>query len=793
MRNFLTTITLTLLLCGVAGAYDLTWDFNQPYTADAWTLGLWHFDEQPGDTTAYDSSGFGNDGVLSALPAPPLGPLDPNNTWAAAKFGNGLNTWYNSTTDRNEGTLTVAQAPAGNHSLDYNALSGFTIEFWMKARAVGVGNNVDYIFTKGTMSDGQIFYGDDGTGVNRLGWTCYVSGGWSTIYDTTHIPLNEWHHVTLTSDQSATDQTYSFYIDGNLSSTHVILPISVHSGTDLTLLGDPTAIGARLFLGQIDELRVSSINRMNPVSFSESKWYQPHDGTDTNAIALYHFDETTGTTAFDSRDTHDGTINGHTFDVYSSTDVADSVFGRSLYFDGQQGQTVVVPDDPSLDLASKFTIEAWIKPTQFGGGMRNIVYKVDDSGNNWPPYSMGLWGSALWCQFVTVNSAVTKSATVQNVIAPNRWQHVAMTFDKGQAVPGGGRPMIKIIINGREIAPDQYAFQEAPNSLGPNLSNGPVLIGMWDFNITPYVGWIDDLRISNIAMDFNPVGADVDVIDLDKVGADLDITFTSALYGIYTIKAGADLTDMANWPVVGGVTGALMNTSYSIVNAFLTAAPQQFYQVEEFAAVEQGYPVIADKAITVDADLSDWAAGDIVADRDNFFAVLDGRALPYEEIAVYAAYSAVDGAFYIGWQTVDQGAGEDFQIMLTEPGNRQFQVAVSGNDPVNDLLFYSTTGGIGYTPDLKLNTGGDTYTETDLAAAGGAFAQSVIGGVWTGEVKLPYSVISATYTFDAGDTRTMYFNRTRSGGVDLGTTNPGGRFWEWEHSTHYPAGVGVQR
>ena len=242
------------------------WDINNPYTVDANTLGLWHFDEQPGGTTAFDETANSNDAVISGLPAAPFGPLDPNNTWAAGKFGNGLNTWYNSTTDRNMGTLTVAQDPAGNNSLDFNLADAFTIEFWMNARAVGSTTSFHYIFTKGTMSEGQVHYNTDGAGVNRIGLTAYA-GGWKTVFDNTHIPLNEWHHVGVTGDFDAVnnEHTISFYIDGNLSSTHVLPRISTLSGTDLTLLGNPSALWYRTYLGQLDELRVSDVNRANVI------------------------------------------------------------------------------------------------------------------------------------------------------------------------------------------------------------------------------------------------------------------------------------------------------------------------------------------------------------------------------------------------------------------------------------------------------------------------------------------------------------------------------------------------
>jgi len=240
-------------------------DINSPFTPDANTLGLWHFDQQPGDNAAVDSSGNGNDLVID--PTATLydyGPLDPNNTWAPAKFGNGTNTWANSSTDENVGTLVAAQDVPGTGGNSTLFLDGdFSIEFWMNAKATSGGSWENYILAKGTGSVYNIRFDQN---VISVGW--YGAGvGWTGIDDTTFIPLNEWHHVAMLVDNNigpSNDQAYiEFWIDGALSSSATVAAFQddPSQGYDLTILSSPTGHPFNAFKGQLDELRISNVVR----------------------------------------------------------------------------------------------------------------------------------------------------------------------------------------------------------------------------------------------------------------------------------------------------------------------------------------------------------------------------------------------------------------------------------------------------------------------------------------------------------------------------------------------------
>ena len=93
-------------------------------------------------------------------------------------------------------------------------------------------------------------------------------------------------------------------------------------------------------------------------------WSAPVLQTDVNTVALWHFDEGTGTTAYDA------STNGNDGVVSNATWTTDGRFGSALVFDGENDY-VKVPDHASLDLTGEVTVEAWVKGQ--GAGFSSVV------------------------------------------------------------------------------------------------------------------------------------------------------------------------------------------------------------------------------------------------------------------------------------------------------------------------------------------------------------------------------------------------------------------------------------
>jgi len=88
MKTILVIAALSLALPVYASVYTGNSDYTSPYASDAYTMGLWHFDEVSGDTLVADASGNSPDGTLSVL--------DATKTWKTSMsgFGNMASTWF---------------------------------------------------------------------------------------------------------------------------------------------------------------------------------------------------------------------------------------------------------------------------------------------------------------------------------------------------------------------------------------------------------------------------------------------------------------------------------------------------------------------------------------------------------------------------------------------------------------------------------------------------------------------------------------------------------------------------
>ncbi|UCG68656.1 MAG: hypothetical protein JSV09_12745 [Thermoplasmata archaeon] len=87
---------------------------------------------------------------------------------------------------------------------------------------------------------------------------------------------------------------------------------------------------------------------------------------DPNVVALYHMNEGSGNSITDE------TNNQNHGTKYGATWTSSGKFCNALSFDGVDDY-VEVPDDPSLDITSEITIEAWIYPRSIDDGLYHRV------------------------------------------------------------------------------------------------------------------------------------------------------------------------------------------------------------------------------------------------------------------------------------------------------------------------------------------------------------------------------------------------------------------------------------
>ena len=179
-------------------------DFNNPFTPDANTMALWHFDEVSGDTVAADASAYNHDGKLQANISPSYPQLDPSETWAVSKsgLGNCVLTWWNNSSDSNSGVIEVDDP---NSTLNLYGLD-ITIEFWMNPNAAGDSNG-SVIVQKHSGGAWGVTFNNNRNLIFKWNYS-----GWRFAQDTSAIPLNDWTHVAILVDRNSlpTSQIISF-------------------------------------------------------------------------------------------------------------------------------------------------------------------------------------------------------------------------------------------------------------------------------------------------------------------------------------------------------------------------------------------------------------------------------------------------------------------------------------------------------------------------------------------------------------------------------------------------------
>ena len=758
----------------------------EPFVSDYYTRALWHFDGSAGQSTFYDSGPYGNHGTIATGINPQL---DPNESWASSMndtFGNCLESWNNSPSDINYGGIEVTQSSSGPTSVSTTQSvyfpsgseepyepSDFTWEFLICPYTTA---GTKYIMNKYTGGDYGISMTD---GIFGAYW--YAPGGWASVgYPANHsarVPAHRWTHVAIVAERTLdlSIDTWTFYYNG----------VEVYqTGTDRKSGGPNTYslwIGSaynndagvlnRLFLGKLDEVRISNICRYGdqvppdpPAERAPSKWYKPYTGVeDTYTIVLLDFDDTSGNITYDSAPAG-GNNNGRLsasadFTGRSFTEVPKPAFNRSLSFNGTDGDSVTINDTDALDMRFRMTMECWVYPTGMGGGWtRPIISKPYAYGLTWA-YDRLLGWTSNGTEALGYNHNRGYTTTADRLFM-GKWNHIAMTYaldwegDTANATGVLGN-RVRLFIDGEEmVGSDLTTAQTHYGDIPIFPSSAPIMIG-WTMGGTypTFEGYMDDLRISSDARNIGGV-APLTINWIKRVGNDAMLEFASAPRKVYVIQSSVNLNP---WSDFGGATGDYGVTEYTDAGA-ISGGAKKFYRVKNFEAVSMGYAQIGTPSITVDGLLTDWSSGELIATRDNFHD-LGGDPMPYMQSNVYGGYDASN--FYFAFDFDEVSTGDVLELMFTHVATTdtsmsdQIRFDKGSPNQFSFAVFDTDDSSI----HLRWDTGeGDTYTDVDFIADGGAFTDVKVGGKWMVEIKVPFSWIGPGYTFPASTQRPVQFN-----------------------------------
>ncbi|MHB0945763.1 MAG: LamG domain-containing protein [Sedimentisphaerales bacterium] len=204
-------------------------------------------------------------------------------------------------------------------------------------------------------------------------------------------------------------------------------------------------------------------------------------------VGHWKLDETSGTTAYDSAGTYNGTLVGSPLPVWTN-----GMIDGALSFSGAQGVCISGSSGSASPLNiynSNITLVAWIKPAVTGGG--TIISRAKEHYIAYRIYSPD--GKKVTLN--TYRSPTHWLLTTGDVLTPGNWYHVVGVFDRDSDTG-------IIYVNGVEQArstsmtTDPYSC-DAPTTIGYRNNTG-------DY---PYNGVVDDARIYNYALDANEVAA----------------------------------------------------------------------------------------------------------------------------------------------------------------------------------------------------------------------------------------------------------------------------------------------
>ena len=417
------------------------------------TLAYWPFDEAATETTAVDQQGT-YDGTLSGGVS-----FDPAGGYTA-------------------GALDLAGTD-GRVSLPNIDFSGQTmgITAWVYVRGVSSGNNSDEgrLISKasGNATTAHVYMLSLKDG-SRLRFRLRINGTVHELQSSLAVlPLGEWRHVAASYDGA----NIKLYVNSvEVAGKAVTGNIDVQPTVPVAIGNQPSGIGERPFNGLIDELHLFD----RALTADDLQGRGESYAVNGEWVAHWQLDEAEGTTAVDTANAHNGTLNaGVSF-------VPGGGYRRgAAQFDGSSGRIAIDPFDIGGD---QLTITAWINPDNIGSTNFNdegrIISKANGSATNSHYFMLGLnQNGKLRGRLRSFGSGtVSEIESDEGTITTNRWQHVALTYD-GE--------FIKLYRDGQLLRTTAMTGELAGGSgVAVAIGNQPAGAGS-----RPFSGRIDDVRL----------------------------------------------------------------------------------------------------------------------------------------------------------------------------------------------------------------------------------------------------------------------------------------------------------